>query len=110
MRKIVQAHHAAKAQLKRRRPRPPVPQVMKPKKKRTKKPRKLIFISRDDPKYKHMQEMMDIIKDNTENAIKELQNELKRLNGKVVSSDYINATNSNNNIKYHEIYSLDLQK
>ena len=57
---------------------------------------------------------MNVIKSNTENALKELENELKRLNGKVVLGDYRGydplsslSSSRDGHINYRSIYSLD---
>ena len=117
MRKITLAHEAATSMLKRAKPYPPSPLegggVGKGRKKNQKKTaRKLVFVKKGDPNWNQFKGLTEQMKENTSRALKELRDELKRRNGKVISNDYpkhrvVNADGCVEYINYYEMYSLD---
>lgn len=118
MRKITQAHKTAKSMLKRAMPYlpPPVLAGKRKRKNKTKKtPRELVFVKKGDPGWNQFRRLVEQVKQNTSRALEELQDELRRLNGKVVSRDYppnvkhrvMNADGTVEYVNYYEMYCLD---
>lgn len=122
MRKILRAHQDASRVGKRP---PPLPSPLakakpgkrgrKPKKTLPLSPKRLVFIKKGDPDWHMFRALMHKVKENTDNALEELQNELLRLNGKMVSSDHpkgyreVANDGSVKYVNYYDMYCMDPQ-